>query len=350
MAPASESGLRVCIYGGTNLQKTKAGLITRLACEILQKTDWIIVTGGYLLPETWDNNEPRISTDQAALIGAKEAGKKLKERFEAWLPASHLDRTDQGGAVRMSEDEHGVAVVSMEQRSALGRRLAMVRHVDMVITISGKVETNLVLEQALETNTPALPISFVEDERGEDDSKDFWESRKDAVAEWFHLTEEDVNFLDALTAENVSKNVAGSAERVLEILRKARVGSCLVIMKFDDSGKKLYSDIIKPTVSEFMNPDRLDERPTSGAIRSSFFDAVERSRAIIAEVSSIDTSPALAYEIGYAHARGIEPLLVAEQIPKELPVYMRELNVKTYSSNNELKKLIRDFLEKIKNA
>jgi len=355
MAPAGEPGLRICIYGGTDLPEAKAALITRLTREILKKTDWIIVTGGYLLPATWDSSKPRTSTDRAALTGAEKSGTELKERFEAWLPASHLDRSDQGGAVRMSEKKHGVAIVRMEQRSALGRRLAMVRDVDMVVTISGEVNTNLVLEQALETNTPALPIAVVEEDieggkKKQDDSKDFWELRRDTVTDWFHLTDEDVDFLNGLTAESVTKDVGGIAERVLELLRKAKVGSCLVVMKFDEDSKELYENTIKPTVREFLNPDRLDERATSEVIRSSFFDAVERSRAIVAEVSNIDTSPALAYEIGYAHARGIEPLLVASKMPKELPVYVRELNIKPYSSADELKELIRDFLAKVKGA
>src|SRR4030095_9088890 len=60
-------------------------------------------------------------------------------------------------AVRMSEKD-GVTVRVMVGRTPLGRRLAMVAGVDLVVTISGKKHTEVVVEQALEMGVPVLTI------------------------------------------------------------------------------------------------------------------------------------------------------------------------------------------------
>jgi hypothetical protein len=52
----------------------------------------------------------------------------------------------------------GVTVRVVHGRTALGRRLAMVAGVDMVVTISGLRHTEVVVEQALETGVPVLPL------------------------------------------------------------------------------------------------------------------------------------------------------------------------------------------------
>ena len=151
--------LRVCIYGGTNLKGTPPELISTLAYTILSSMEAVIVTGGF----KHSNEEPdAISTDVAALKGARryaeEHGVSLKECYEAWVPDPSLDdRSDVKGAVRLTEKE-GITLRVIAGRTPLGRRLAMVAGVDMVITISGRVHTEVVVEQAVELGIPVLPI------------------------------------------------------------------------------------------------------------------------------------------------------------------------------------------------
>jgi len=75
----------------------------------------------------------------------------------------------------------------MGERSALRRRLALVREVDAIITIAGRRHTEIVLEEALETNTPVLPLAFA---RG--DSKRFWKANKKQIVQWFSLAENEL--------------------------------------------------------------------------------------------------------------------------------------------------------------
>ena len=51
-----------------------------------------------------------------------------------------------------------ITVRVMTGRTPLGRRLAMVAGVDVVVTISGRQHTEVVVEQALELGVPVLPI------------------------------------------------------------------------------------------------------------------------------------------------------------------------------------------------
>ena len=97
--------VRVCIYGGTNLQGTPTGFISALAYKILDSMPAVIVTGGFL----HSNKKPTaVSTDAAALSGARryadEHAIDLKTCYEAWIPEPSLDsRPDVKGAVRMTE-------------------------------------------------------------------------------------------------------------------------------------------------------------------------------------------------------------------------------------------------------
>lgn len=119
----------------------------------------VIVTGGFLRR----NDRPdAVSTDSAALEGARHAADRqsvdVRRLFEAWVPEQRLDgRPDVGGVVRMSDDL-GVTVRVVAGRTALGRRLSMVGGVDVLLTVAGKSNTEVVLEQAIELGVPALPI------------------------------------------------------------------------------------------------------------------------------------------------------------------------------------------------
>jgi len=133
--------------------------ISALAHKILDSMPAVIVTGGFRR----GNRNPRaISTDVAALRGARRYAKKtglpLKNCYEAWIPEPSLDdRPDVDGVVRMSHKD-GITLRVMTGRTPLGRRLAMVGDVDIVVTIAGRKHTEVVVEQAVELGLPLLPI------------------------------------------------------------------------------------------------------------------------------------------------------------------------------------------------
>jgi hypothetical protein len=338
--------LRICIYGGTGLEEPAPTFVEELAREILDTIPSVIVTGGFL---HFRDQADAISTDHAALRGARRhartAGTDLHSCFEAFVPDPALDRNkERGGVVRMSARD-GVNVRRMRQKSPLGRRLAMIHQVDVLVTIGGKRHTNEVLEQALELNTPALPLAFAGG-----DSAEFWTLYQDQVVHWFSLDDdaESVKRLDELTASAVGRDTPAMAKWLAGLIRQARVGRCLVLMPFADHDG-LYR-VIKEAVEDVMACERLDHLPGSYPIRSNFVDAVERSLAVIADVS--DVNPNVMYEIGFAIAKGVKPMLFCRQgSPVEnLPVYLRDLNIARVASDDALAQHIRQHLLDVKKS
>lgn len=334
--------VRVCIYGGTNLQGTPIPFISALAYKILDSMSAVIVCGGFRHSHKYPE---AVSTDVAALRGARHYASKhkvdLKECYEAWIPEPGLDsRPDVKGVVRMSEKD-GIAVRVMTGRTPLGRRLAMVAGVDVVVTISGKRHTEVVVEQALEIGVPVLPIP---DAGG--DSRKLLKKYRERIAANFapgalKLCLDEIS----RTINSTPKTAAGA---VVKLIRTAKVGRCLVLLPYNARHNSLYKSTIEPAIARHMIPIRLDYLPKSEAIYTSFADAMQSSSAIIADITSLNEN--VMYEIGYAHGRGLTPLLYTRKPGrlKQLPLYFGTLNVRLVSDTMPLDALIENYLISLK--
>ncbi len=332
--------LRVCIYGGTDLDGMPAEFVRTLAESIVSTLPAVIVTGGFLRRH---DHPLATSTDSAALDGAVRAADRLSldlhSLFEAWVPEERLDgRPDVGGVERMDADL-GIAVRVATGRTALGRRLSMVAGVDVLITVSGRRNTEIVLEQALELGVPALPIRCTGG-----DSQKVYESYGDRIDAAFApgAVHECFRLLEARGLDDPE-----SVRAVIDVVRSARVGRCLVLQPYDAVDDELYDGVIRPAIEEQMLAVRLKDASGSQQIYSSFFDAVSHSSTIVADITRLNDN--VMYEVGYAHGRGLQPLLFTldpERIDR-LPVYFRTLNVHAVSKG-ELRELIRDHLRDVK--
>lgn len=337
--------VRICIYGGTDLKGAPTKFISELAYEILKAIPGaIIVTGGFL----HSNDKPEAkSTDVAALEGARRYAQKyrtnLKECFEAWIPEPILDkRPEIKEAVRMTESD-GITVRVMKGRTPLGRRLAMVAGVDFVATISGKVHTEVVIEQALELGLPVLPIP---DAGG--DSRRLLKEHTARISASF-----EPGALEKCLKEVskwIRKDDKLAARAVVSLIKGAKLGKCLVLCPYDDKHNVLYKSVVEPAVAKHMIPLRLDELPRSDAIYSSFADSMRSSAAVIADITVLNEN--VMYEIGYAHGLGLKPLLYtrSKQRLNDLPVYFRTLYVRLESKTTPLKTLIDQYLSSFKEA
>ncbi|MBD2754056.1 hypothetical protein [Spirosoma validum] len=340
--------IRVCIYGGTDLQGSSPQFTEELAYTILKSmSPAVIITGGFLYKKpTEESNEASqaISTDVAALNGAKrytqEYGVALKDCFEAWLPDPDLDdRLESEGVVRMSEGDK-ITVRIMRGKTPLGRRLAMVSNVNFVVTVSGRRHTEVIVEQALELGVPVLPIP---DFGG--DSKELLEKYEQRIATAFE-SDALANCLKTLS-EEMTKDRQKAVGAVVNLIRTAKLGKCLILTPFDDLHRSFYKLTVEPSVAKHMLPVRLDEIASSDQISLSFAEAVHSSWAIIADITTINKN--VMYEIGYAHALGRIPLMYTrdEKTRKKLPVYFRTLNVPV-ATGDELIELIEKHLLAIK--
>jgi hypothetical protein len=334
--------VRVCIYGGTDLQGMPSGFISALAYKILDSMPAVIVTGGFL----HSNQKTTVtSTDAAALEGAHKYASKhkidLKECYEAWIPEPTLDsRPDVKGVVRMSQKD-GIAVRVMTGRTPLGRRLAMVAGVDVVITISGKQHTEVVVEQALELGLPVLPIP-----NAGGDSKDLLLKYRERISASF-----DPGALDRClhdVSDTIDRQPENAAGAVVTLIQTAKFGKCLVLLPYDDEHNSLYTSTIEPSVSRHMIPVRLDRLPRSDAIYTSFADAIRSSSAIIADITLLNEN--VMYEVGYAHGHGLTPLIYTRDAARleSLPVYFRTLNVRRVSQEQPVHLLVDEYLRSFK--
>ncbi|MBV9880374.1 MAG: hypothetical protein JO180_07755 [Gemmatirosa sp.] len=334
--------VKICIYGGTDLKGTPPDFVSELAYAILDAMPAVIVTGGF----HHSNQAPTaISTDVAALRGARryaaERQADLRACYEAWIPEPDLDsRPDVRGAVRMSEDD-GIAVRVMTGRTPLGRRLAMVGGVDVVITISGRVHTEVVVEQALELGVPVLPIP---DAGG--DSRDLLIKYRRRIAASFESGALDRCLTAVSHAIDEQPQVAARA--VVDLIRTAKVGRCLVLLPYDAEHDALYQATIEPAVARHMIPVRLDRLPMSEAIYTSFADAMQSSSAVIADITTLNEN--VMYEIGFAHGRGLTPLIYTRSASRlsRLPVYFRTLNVRLASDATPVPRLVEEYLNSLK--
>ena len=332
----------VCIYGGTDLQNTPSGFIEELTYAILSSFPSKIITGGF----RHSNEKPNaISTDVSALNGAlryaKEKGVKLEECFEAWVPEPTLDdRSDVKGAVRMREEE-GIKVQIMEGLTPLGRRLTMVASVDIVITISGRRHTEVVVEQALELGIPVLPIPHAEGDSGV-----LFKKYHDRIADFFAP-----GALDACIDEldqKINTDEQAAAQATVELIQTAKFGMCLALFPYDPAQNQLYDSTIEPAITKHMTAMRLDHLSRSEAIYNSFADTMRKSLAVIADITQLNEN--VMYEIGFAHALGITPLLYTREASRidELPVYFRTLNIRVVSEVSPLADLIDEYLRSFK--
>jgi hypothetical protein len=334
--------VRICIYGGTDLQGTPTNFISALAFRILDSMPAIIISGGF----RHSNKRPMaVSTDVAALRGAQRyavaRGVDLKECYEAWIPEPDLDsRPDIKGAVRMSEAD-GITVRVMAGRTPLGLRLAMVAGVDVVVTISGRQHTEVVVEQALELGVPVLPIP---DAGG--DSKDLLIKYRKRIAASFESGALD-KCLSEIT-QAIDSNPETAADAVVSLIQTAKLGRCLVLIPYDDEHDNLYTSTIEPAIARHMIPIRLDRLPKSEAIYTSFADAIQSSSAVIADITALNEN--VMYEVGYSHGRGLTPLIYTRDEARlsQLPVYFRTLNVRLASDTTPIDALIEDYLRSLK--
>jgi hypothetical protein len=333
--------LRVCIYGGTDLDGMPHAFVASLAEQLVMALGAVIVTGGFLRR----NDRPRaVSTDSAALEGALRAAarKSVDSRsiFEAWIPDGRLDeRPDVRGVERMGDDL-GVTIRTIVGRTALGRRLSMVGGIDVLITVAGSRHTELMLEQAVELGVPALPIA-----KTGGDSKNIYESYRARIESAFAPGSVRACFQHL---EKHGLEGPGSVESVVKVVSSARVGRCLILQPHRENADEiLYRDVIKPAVQSEMLAVRLKDNIGSKQIYTSFLDAISQSTTIVADITSLNEN--VMYEVGYAHGHGMQPLLFTLDPTgvDRLPLYIRALNVHSVS-RADLPTLIQDHLRDVK--
>ena len=340
-------GNLVAIYGGTELDNRTEKFVGLLAEALLAYPDVVIVTGGF----DYSVDSPRaISTDRAAFRGAesfaKARGIALEKCFQTWIPEPERDRK---GVVRFRE---GLVHV-LKGKSAQARRLALVEQVDAVLTVRGKKHTALVLDMALAVDKPALPIPFTGG-----DSLDYWKDNRAQIIQVFGLPNELVQHLEAEPVEDPTE-LGRVARDLAQYVWKASYHVCLILSPFRKEADIFQDAVLNPAVkSAGFRPIRLDQTTDTGNIVEIFLSRLRRSDAVIADVT--EGSANVLYELGQAHARGIEPMLISrrvlgDEVWKVLPFYLRQHRIidcdaATKEGRDVMTTHVREFLANIRST
>jgi len=146
----------------------------------------------------------------------------------------------------------------------------------------------------------------------------------------------------------INTDLEAASLSVIELIRTAQVGRCLVLLPYDTEHNELFASTIEPAVAQHMMPLRLDRLPKSEAIYTTFADAVQSSAAVIADITVLNEN--VMYEVGYCHGRQLVPLIYTrdEKRLQQLPVYFRTLNVRLASVTTPVEALIDDYLRSLK--
>jgi hypothetical protein len=120
-----------------------------------------------------------------------------------------------------------------------------------------------------------------------------------------------------------------------------------VLMPFSFEMKDIYWYGIRGSAEKLgLKCTRADEIEQNSDIIKEIIDYIKRAKIIIAEVS--DKNPNVLYEVGYCHALGINPVLIAKK-GTEIPFDLKTLSHIFYDSIKDLEEKLTNRLEALVN-
>jgi hypothetical protein len=305
---------RINIYGGTNLPQDLVDFVSGLTRHLTAIGDVVLVSGGFKESKKYPG---RTSVDLAVLREARRQIKNAEDfarRFETWLPAKRLDRPSDE-VVRFAEGQ-----VHRIPGTDQARRFHLVKASDGLVTIHGEGNSRTVLELALALEKPALPVAFTGG-----DSAEIWQRNRKDIIRSLNLQEELVRRLES--GPSSPQESDSLAQEVAQAIYAAARKRCLVLMPFGRGHDGFYRGVLRRAIEAASYiPHRIDIDDYAGNIPSLFLSALERSRAVIIDLTGLN--PNVMYELGQVHARGINPFLIerlrrsAKSVAEE-PFYLR---------------------------
>jgi hypothetical protein len=172
-------------------------------------------------------------------------------------------------------------------------------------------------------------------------------SKLDIYDNEVHMLRHDVPF--ALPESNIGIFVQSPSEVAIDNLSVDSVKkNVFVIMQFTAPYNELYTDVIKPVVTEAgFGVERADEISGPSLIIADICRKLREADLIIAEITP--ENPNVFYEVGFAHALGKPTILVAEQ-GRELPFDVSPFRTLFYENSIAGKRRIEEGLSRHINA
>jgi hypothetical protein len=260
-----------------------------------------------------------------AKIAVNALGGRLEDFVETWLPEPTMDRSN------VSRFREGRVRILLG-RTAQARRLSLVQDSDAVITFKGIKMTAMVLDMALASNRPTLPLPFTKG-----DSETYWHGNRAQIKDWFLLDEQFATELEALKLQDLNDaEQRGLAERIRDAVLTAIRRECLVLMAYEPEPEAAYKSYIEPMIerTRFV-PVRIDRAPDGGPIYESFLRSLSTCACVVADITELN--PNVLYELGHVHARRLRNFVFARTKLAEsaLPFYLKPHYIKTMDGLSE---------------
>lgn len=324
---------KIAIYGGTNLSGDLITFVSSLVKNLLQFPEVVLMSGGF---DHYIKHPERKSVDKAVCEAAKQFvdPESFDKRFETWLPAEN----DRNKVIRFEEGK-----VIKVSGSTQARRFNIVQHSDAVITIKGEGHTRSVIELALAINKPVLPIPFTGG-----DSKEMWTMYKEDITRMLRLSPE-LNAeiqtpLNDLDTGLMAKKLAGFIKDIGE-------KKCLVLMPFGKEHDNFYDNFLQDAIDDAgYSCHRIDRSDPAGNIPSLFKNNIERARAIIVDITNLNSN--VLYELGYVHAFDIVPLIILRKKREPnleeftVPFYLKQEMIITVTDDEDGYKHLQESVTK----
>jgi hypothetical protein len=136
------------------------------------------------------------------------------------------------------------------------------------------------------------------------------------------------NFSDSAKMISSSASTEGSKKKTV----KKTIGSCFVLMPFQEPFDIYYKSIIKPAVnSAKLDSLRGDSLFRPSPIMADIWQMIKDAKVLVAELT--EKNPNVFYELGLAHAIGKPVVLISETID-DVPFDLQSLRVILYDKND----------------
>jgi nucleoside 2-deoxyribosyltransferase len=276
----------VLIAGSKNLEDNaveKRVLAARLGAMVISNPGWRLLTGG-----ARGSGEGGI--DFSAAQGAQaqlDESELVTERILTLHPREDREDLFEIGAVLVSR-----------AKSTMARRFELVSRADAIILIEGHEGTLQLIEYAVASGTPVLPIpaSGGASERA-------WgsEAYRLELMQSLGLREESPTFKALHSGVDDTELLSTTSEG---IIRGTLNAACFVIMPFgQEHSDALWADVLVPVIREAgLTPIRADFVRNVGPIMEDVTNNIREAAIIVADITG--TNPNVMYELGYAHALG----------------------------------------------
>lgn len=299
-------GVKYILLAGSKNLKSDFDLKTRLAMElgkfIAREDGWILINGGALNDNQTDNPE---AIDYFGALGvyneAVRTGANAKEKILTILPKN-----------QSQHKFHNLGKIEQVSKNTTAlRRFEMVARADAIITIEGGEGIENILELGLSLNKIVLPIAVTGGQ-----SRMIFEEYEQDILKKFHISTNSKEY--PIFSQQIT-DIEKSALDYINILKKALLPECFIIMPYNKGLDFVYTDCIEKVVeASGLKPLKASEIPSTGTISNDIFHSIAAAKFVIADITPIkrQNNANVYYELGLAHGLKKEVIII-NQLDKE---------------------------------